>query len=232
MSKESPWLDEIPKVKEIFEEVINRNKWRDLPERIKADKGAISSAFVELEKECYDRYLEYEAEVKKKWKHKGLDVLEKSLSQSRPPRGGKSSELILHHLLTLSGMPAGTGARFPKGKEGERLDIIIPSKETMYAKPDKTAVISVKRKVRERWREVVGEAYLLREIHQYKGRIFFVTMEADLSVYAMKSLQKLNVVLYTPEKHSTQFSMYGVRPVSKLVGDLVDLMRKGELEKS
>ncbi len=43
-------------------------------------------------------------------------------------------------------------------------------------------------------------------------------MEADLSVYAMKSLQRLNVILYTPEKHATEFSVYGVRPVSTLVG--------------
>ncbi len=92
-SKKSPWLDEIPNVREIFEEVINRSKWKDLPERLKADKGTISNAFAELEKECWDRYLEYEVEVKEKWKHEGLDVLEKSLSQSRPPRGGESSEL-------------------------------------------------------------------------------------------------------------------------------------------
>ncbi len=69
-------------------------------------------------------------------------------------------------------MPASKGVRYPKGREGEKLDIIIPSKETMYANPGKTAGISVKRKVRERWREVVGEAYLLREIHRTKARSF------------------------------------------------------------
>lgn len=219
-------------MREIFNEVLGRPKWKDLPERIKANKGIISTTFAELERECWGRYLEYEDKVKEKWRQKGLDVLEKSLSQSRPPRGGESSELILHHLLTLSGVPTSKRVRYPKGGEGELLDIIIPSKETMYANPDRTAVISVKRKVRERWREVVGEAYLLREIHRYRGRIFFVTMEADLSVYAMKSLQKLNVTLYTPDKHASQFSTYGVRPASSLFQDLDQLMNRGELARS
>lgn len=232
MTEESPWLEEIPKVRVIFEEVIRRDKWKDLDAKIKSKEIGISTAFVDLEAECYSRYLQYEAEVKKKWKDSGLDVIEKSLRQSRAPRGGESSELILHHLLRLSGVPADKGARYPKGREGERLDIVIPSKQTMYANPARTAVISVKRKVRERWREVVGEAYLLREIHQYKGKVLFVTIEADLSVYAMKSMQKLNVMLYTSEKHAAQFGQYGVRPVSTLVQDLADLMAKGELEKS
>jgi hypothetical protein len=224
-------LDEIPTVREIFDEVIGRSKWNDLPERIKADKGVISTSFAALERECWDRYLEYEAQVKEKWRHKGLDVLEKSLSQSRPARGGKSSELILHHLLSLSGVPVEQSARYPRGKEGELLDLVVPSKRALYSNPGQSAVISVKRKVRERWREVVGEAYLLREIHQYKGMILFVTMEADLSDYAMKSMQKLKVVLYTPEEHAAQFAKYGVRPASSLVQDLGNLMSKGGLAK-
>jgi hypothetical protein len=233
MSKDSPWLDEIPSVKEIFNEVLSRPRWKGLATRIKADPRTIGTVFPQLEKEAWDRYNEYEAAVKEKWKSKkSLDILENSLRQGRQPRGGYSSELIFQHLLTLSGIHSSRWVKYPEAEEGEQLDMVIPSKATMYSDPAKTVTISIKRRVRERWREVVGEAYILREIHRYKGRIVFVTMEADLESYALQSLQKLDVSVYTPESHSSRYAEYGVRPVTSLVADLVALMEKGELARA
>ena len=121
MTKDSPWLDEIPSVKEIFQErVLGRPRWKDLAERIKADPKAIGVIFPLLEKECWDRYNEYEAKVREKWKGKiGPDVLEESLRQGRQPRGGYSTERIFQHLLTLSGMPSSRWVMYPEGDEGE-----------------------------------------------------------------------------------------------------------------
>ena len=226
-------MDEIPSVKEIFNEILSRTKWKDLATRVKADPRIIGTVFPQLEREAWDRYNEYEATVKEKWKSKkSLDVLENSLRQGRQPRGGYSSELIFQHLLTLSEIHSNRWVKYPEWEEGEQLDIVIPSKVIMYSDPAKTVVISIKRRVRERWREVVGEAYILREIHKYGGRIFFVTFEADLEAYAVQSLQKLNVSVYTPESHSSRYSAYGVRPVASIVADLVALMDTGELAKA
>ena len=44
----------------------------------------------------------------------------------------------------------------------EQLDFVIPNVETLKKEPKNAIIISVKREVRERWREVVGEAYILR----------------------------------------------------------------------
>jgi hypothetical protein len=225
----SPWLKDIPKAKEILDEILAKPEWKNLEKRIKSGQLSVSTAFVRLESQCYKRYLSYEKKVRKKWIHKNAGKVSDSLSQSRASRGGSTTERILALLLTYSGIPVEKGVRYPRRKSGESLDMAIPSKRQLRARPGKTVVISVKRRVRERWREVVGEAYLMRKVHNYKGKILFVTMEADLSAYAMRSMKKLGVRLYTPPKHAKKYKRYGVRSAAKLVGDLNRWMKKKEI---
>lgn len=225
----SPWLKDIPKAEKILEQVLKKPEWKDLKKRIKSKQISVSTAFVRLESQCYKRYLGYERKVKKKWAHKGLDKVEASLRQSRAPRGGSTTEKILLRLLKYSDIPVEKGGRFPSKDQGERLDMVIPSKRQLLAHPRKTAVVSVKRRVRERWREVVGETYLLRKAHNFRGKILFVTMEADLSKYAMKSMKKLDVRLYTPPKHAKKNKHYGAHSAARLVTDINRWMNAEEV---
>ncbi len=164
MPEESPWLKEIPSTKKILQEALNE---------IEIDVENPSSTARRLEEKCHELYRKYESIVREKWRNKvSPDRLELSLSQSRVSRAGHTVELILETLLKVFGVKYERNKRINE----EQLDFVIPDVETLKKNPRNAVVISVKREVRERWREVVGEAYILREVIGIPDNIWFVSL--------------------------------------------------------
>lgn len=228
----SPWLNDIPKPKEILEEVIKElNERENFEDKVK--KGVIkpSQAARILEEECRRKYLEYEDKVREKWRNVRPKDLEKSLIQSRAARAGDTVEMIIGRLLSIQGIPHERKVWYP-GRNGEQLDIVIPNKNTLLNTPEKAIIISVKRKVRERWREVVGEAYILRCVHRIPDNIWFITVTCDVSKYAVSAMVKLNIRVYVPDNCYEEFKEYGARSLSKMFDDICDFMEREGIKKS
>ena len=79
-----------------------------------------------------------------------------SVSQSRMTRGGRDFELQIERLLTLAEVP------FHKQEVENRTDLILPDLATHERNRTLSAIVSVKRTLRERWAEVAEELFNLR----------------------------------------------------------------------
>jgi len=79
-----------------------------------------------------------------------------SISQSRKQRGGKDFELQIERLLALAEVP------FQPQESRYRTDLILPNAEVHRRNRNISAVVSVKRTLRERWAEVAEELFNLR----------------------------------------------------------------------
>ena len=79
-----------------------------------------------------------------------------SVSQSRMTRGGRDFELQIERLLTLAEVP------FHKQEIENRTDLILPDLATHERNRTLSAIVSIKRTLRERWAEVAEELFNLR----------------------------------------------------------------------
>jgi len=207
MPEESPWLKEIPSTKKILQEALNE---------IEIDVENPSSTARRLEEKCHELYRKYESIVREKWRDKvSPDRLELSLSQSRVSRAGHTVELILETLLKVFGVKYERNKRINE----EQLDFVIPDVETLKKNPRNAVVISVKREVRERWREVVGEAYILREVIGIPDNIWFVSLY-EPPEYAVKTMTALRIRVYVPDEFYEKFKKYGARKFLEMFDDL------------
>jgi hypothetical protein len=93
-----------------------------------------------------------------------------SVSQSRMTRGGKDFELQIEGLFTLAGIP------YHKQKIENRTDLILPDIETHRRNRNLSAIVSVKRTLRERWAEVAEELFNLRS-----PNVFLFTADENVS---------------------------------------------------
>jgi len=230
---ESPWLREIPRADEILHEVLTHlDKEYDFRRRIKNSEIPLSQAAIKLERACHKRYREYENVVREKYLKRGVDPakLEKSLMQTRATRAGRTVELIIHTLLDIVGIPNEKNVRYPH-RDGETLDIVIPSSHVLKIRPKDAIIISIKRQVRERWREIVGEAYILRKIHGIPDNIWFVTITCNISTYIVRSMTKLEIRVYVPNECYEEFKDVGARCVSDLVNDVKSFLESRGLLK-
>jgi len=207
MANKSPWLKEIPSTKEILNEALKE---------VEIDLENPSLTARRLEEKCHEIYRRYEARVRERWKDKvPIDELELSLSQSRVSRAGHTVELILQTLLDLMGI------EYERNKKinDEQLDFVIPNVETLKKDPKNAVIISVKREVRERWREVVGEAYILRKIIKIPDNIWFVSLY-EPPEYAVETMVKLNIKVFVPDEFYEKFKKYGARKFSEMFEEL------------
>jgi hypothetical protein len=79
-----------------------------------------------------------------------------SVSQSRKTRGGKDFELQIERLLDFAGIP------YHRQETEHRTDLILPDLETHRTNRNISAIVSIKRTLRERWAEVAEELFNLR----------------------------------------------------------------------
>jgi len=151
--------------------------------------------------------------------------LEQSLQQSRMSRASKTTEEIFRLLIDSLGVRYERDAR--KGQiGGETPDFLIPDRETFDKDPSKAVILSVKRKVRERWREVVGEAYILK-IHGIPDNVWFATLECDIDDYIVATMTKLDIRVYIPDDCYEQFRRFQkAYPLSQLFEDLLEFGKR------
>lgn len=93
-----------------------------------------------------------------------------SIGQSRKSRGGRSFEDQFALLLTAAGFP------YDRQNRRYRTDFVLPSDGAFDRNRTVCAVASLKRTLRERWREVSGE---LKEIRA--PNIYLVTADEDVT---------------------------------------------------
>ncbi len=93
-----------------------------------------------------------------------------SVSQSRMSRGGKSFESQFAYLLQLACFP------FEQQHREHRTDFILPSHAAFDENSTVCAVASLKRTLRERWRQVVAELVSLRA-----PNVFLVTVDRKVT---------------------------------------------------
>ena len=186
--------ENIPSTSEIVEEAIAKLKIDELLDKLFEKDGSgkviTPSRIVKmLEEEAFKIYKECEEQVREEYTSIGYDSkkLEQSLQQARFSRGGRTFEIIFTKLLDKFGI------KYERNKvikiydditEGEKPDFIIPSVDSFCEDPSSAMVITVKRKVRERWREAIGEAQILRNKFGDNINIWFVGFDEKLSLYS------------------------------------------------
>ena len=115
-----------------------------------------------------------------------------SVSQSRMQRGGKDFELQIEGLLDLAQIP------YHKQEIENRTDLILPSLEIHQLNPTISAVVSVKRTLRERWAEVAEELFNLRS-----PNVFLFTADENVTanhVVRICGQYKIHLVVWDSEK--------------------------------
>ena len=116
-----------------------------------------------------------------------------SVQQGRMARGGKDFELQIERLLTLAGVP------FHKQESVNHTDLILPSLETHNLNRTISAVVSVKRTLRERWAEVAEELFNLRATN-----VFLFTADENPTNTHAERLADYNIHLVVWDDVKTQ----------------------------
>lgn len=120
-----------------------------------------------------------------------------SVSQSRMQRGGKDFELQIEGLLSLAKVP------FHKQERENRTDLIIPNLETHQRNRTISAIVSIKRTLRERWAEVAEELFNLRS-----PNVFLFTADENISGNHIERIcgqYNIHLVVWDSEK-ATKFT--------------------------
>lgn len=113
-----------------------------------------------------------------------------SISQSRKTRAGGSFEKHVRSLFELLNYPFDTQTIL-NGK----VDYVIPSEKAFKLDRTRCVVISIKRTLRERWRQVVGELASTRA-----GKIYLLTIDNDLSQKKTKEIASHNITIVTMDE--------------------------------
>ena len=121
--------------------------------------------------------------------------LEKSLSQSRSSRAGSSFETIVQELLNIIGIPSERVTRGDRRAGLNRIDLVIPDRETAITSPDRAHFLSLKTSLRERWREVVEEQTQGQRTH-----LLTILQNEVLSNRVAQSIVDHGIFLYVPDR--------------------------------
>ena len=123
----------------------------------------------------------------------------KSLGNSRKSRAGKVFELIIEEIMsTRLGYPLVRGIKV----DGARPDFVLPSKEFLQKYPLDSILLTAKRTLRERWRQVVTEANVA---HGY----FLATLDEDISANQLIEAERNKVFVITTRDKIERIEHYG-----------------------
>lgn len=88
------------------------------------------------------------------------------------------------------------------------VDLVVPSTFHVRAEPTKTALISAKTTLRERWQEVIEEAQRIQ-----CSKMYLATLDAKISTKTLSMLQNSNIYLVTTANIKAAFCSYNdLRP--------------------
>lgn len=132
-----------------------------------------------------------------------------SISQSRKTRAGGSFERHLKYLFSRLDYPYATQTQL-----NGRVDYLFPNEGVFKKSRTSCLIISVKRTLRERWRQVVGE---LASINA--GKIYIVTQEENISIQKIQEMDKhnINLVVFDEEKEKNFSEHHNVIGFTDLV---------------
>ena len=179
----------------LIKRVLDRVLYGKPPKDIKIQ---FSDLLIRIHDDIYKEYL-YEQEnsgqkvINDEIKKKGtisfndLDSFLLSISQSRKSRAGKAFELIIENLLTKLGYPYSKQVVI----EGAKPDYVLPSEEYFLKQPLDSILLTAKRTLRERWRQVVTEAN--------KGYGYFLaTIDDGISKNQIELASKNKIFIVVP----------------------------------
>jgi DNA-binding cell septation regulator SpoVG len=129
-----------------------------------------------------------------------LDKFFLSRTQSRRSRAGTAFEIFMQDVFIRLGYPF-----TPQPKLDGNPDFVLPSIEHYRHNPLDVIVFTVKRSLRERWRQVATEAT--------KGRGFFLaTIDEKTSIGDIQYMQGERIFLVVPERIKMKFEHYRRAP--------------------
>lgn len=121
---------------------------------------------------------------------------EKRTSNMRKSRAGTTFEYIVVQMLEKSGVKCERTAKSPL-KKLNRMDIVIPNKETAMKSPDKAVFLSCKHTLRERWKQAIPD----------KNRnwvMYLVTLDDNLPDKKAKEINEQGMVVYVRDELKAQ----------------------------
>lgn len=154
---------------EIYKRYEKNCSFKIIGEAIKQKLLKESKSFLKTFKANYDNLLEFFI----------------SISNSRKARAGGSFEKHVRYLFELLDYP------FERQKIlNGKVDYIISSISAFRKNRTACVVISIKRTLRERWRQVVGELASTRA-----GKIYLLTADEEITHKTVEEISKHNVIL-------------------------------------
>jgi hypothetical protein len=245
----SPWLKDIPSVDEILNEALDELVKEVRAEIDKKDLGEAEllkslrpyQVTARLESKCHEIYNKYEKRVRERL-HKGqygpVDQreFEKSLDNARKARAGATFEKIFVQLLDLYEVKYEKGVQIGEAE----FDFVVPDKRSAIENPERSALISLKREVRERWKLTVGDAYIIRQKYGYPvlENVWFASL-GQPPLEAVTAMVALCIVVYVPNSYYDEIlgklrkevhdlgeqELARIKPFSKIVEDALDVVK-------
>lgn len=125
-----------------------------------------------------------------------LDRFFLTLTQSRRVRAGTAFEVLIREFFEHLQYPF-----TPQPRIDGNPDFVLPSVQHYDADPLTAIIFTVKRSLRERWRQIVTEGA--------KGLGFYLaTIDPDVSGVDLKAMQKQKIFLVVPAKHKVEIHRY------------------------
>jgi len=131
---------------------------------------------------------------------KGIDLFTLGLAQGRKSRAGFAFDLVVRDLLTRLGYPFSGQVQ-----QAGRTDLLLPSAEYYAVNPLGTYVLTLKRTLRERWKQVLTE-----------GRdalgVFLATIDEGVPADALKEMMRHKIRVVVPRRLKQQIPAYTAAP--------------------
>lgn len=201
--------ENLPSGSVVFQEAIRNCITNDDPKWIKKN---FSNLVEQVQLSAYDIYLKHERQsVAKCFREafgsllkddaekedfflaleKNIWALDKfflGLTQGRRPRAGKAFEHIIKNLFNILSYPY-----TPQPIINGQPDFLLPSVDHFKRNAMDCLIFTVKRSLRERWRQIVTEGT--------RGYLFFLaTIDENIALRDLKEIQNHRIYLVMPEK--------------------------------
>ncbi len=143
--------------------------------------------------------------------------LEKDLGNMRKARGGLTFERAVEKLLSMIKIPC----ERPRGQEARRrlehIDLVSPDVKTALNEPEQAIFLTLKRTLRERWKQEVPTAQ--------GRRCWLLTIDLDISEAKADDIHCKGLEAFVPEKVAIQLRQRGKIWVRSL-NELPEVLRR------
>ena len=169
-------------------------------------KNKFSKYFEKIHDDVYADYLFHQKDtyeqitdgLKKSPSFEELDKFFTSLGNSRKSRAGRAFELILKEMLKNK-LSYPIDGQVQIG--GAKPDFVMPSKKHFQTNPLDCLLLTAKRTLRERWRQVVTEAF---RTYSY----FLATIDKDISANQLRYAEDQKIYIVTTEQNISSNNTY------------------------